>query len=252
MAIKKGNIISALIVLLLVILNNQVKAQIITIQSLDGKSQAINVVHDADRDILTVAYLKDTMHINDCSLVEEVTLLNNCFVKIIYQSRGGSGIHLKRMMILTARNNRLYQSLHVTSLFNEGFIDYSKNPASVIPDRSNLYEIKIKLLNTGYKNQKMIVSIHHQEKLKDHPQGGYNKESNVTLSFDTIRNVFYSRHAETSHVFSLYDAKTQQKSKRYLKGKFPLINLGKYNYYYIKDEWYEKGGEDNLLRYSYK
>lgn len=108
-------------------------------------------------------------------------------------------------------------------------LDYSKSPASSTPDRSCLYEVKINSLNIGDNMQKMIVNIHSVEKSKNHPQNDYNKESNVTLSFDTIKNVFYSGNAEVSQYFSFYDPKTQKESKRYLTGKFLSIKLVKYH-----------------------
>ena len=252
MGIKKRNTIITIIILLIVFLNNQTKGQTIKIKSLDGKNQTINVVHDSDWDILTITTLKDTLHIEGCNAVEQANSLNEYFIKIIYQVRGGSGIRLRHMMILTSKNNILYQSLHITSLFNEQLIDYSKSPASSTPDRSSLYEVKIKSLDNGHNNQKMIVIIHNAEKSKDHPRNDYDKESNVTLSFDKIKNMFYSNYAEVSQYFLFYDPKTRQESKQYLMGRVPLIKLGKYHYYYIRGEWYEISGNSNLSRYSYK
>lgn len=81
------------------ILNNQLSGQAIRIQSLDGKNQTINVVHDSDWDLLTIATLKYTVHIEGCTLVEEVINLKKYFVKIIYQVRLGAGIRLRHIII---------------------------------------------------------------------------------------------------------------------------------------------------------
>jgi len=252
MEINKRHSTFAIILLSIVVLNNQLKGQIIKIQSFDGKNQTIEVAHDSNRDILTIATLKDTVHIGDCTSVEEAVALNKNFVRIIYHVRGGSGIHVMRMVILTSKNNKLYQSLHITSLFKEDFIDYSKDPVSFTADKTTLYEVKINLINTDQYNQKMMVSIHRAEKLKDHPQKNFNNEKNITLSFDTIKNIFYNSKVSISQHFTIYDPKTQEERKQYLKGSFPIARFGTYDYYYIEGEWYQKGGNDDLSKYAYK
>jgi REP element-mobilizing transposase RayT len=246
---KKQILIS--VILLVGLISKQTKAQVIKVQSFDGKEQTITVSPDYDRDHLTVATLIDTLHIENCTEVEEAIALNKNFVKIIYQVRGGSGIHLRHMIILTSKNDKLYQSLHITSLFNEEYIDFSKKPVSTQPAKSSRYEVKISPLNSDYRN-KMIVSIYKEEKSKDHPQNDYNKESNNTLIFDTAKNVFYSSNVDISQYFTIYDPKTQQESKQYLMGTFLTVQLGDYNYYYMKGEWYEKGHNDSLSKYAYK
>jgi hypothetical protein len=247
--IKKQIFISAILLVGLLI-GNQAKGQAIKILSFTGKAETINVLPDYDREVLTIATLKDTLHIEDCTKVDEAIALNRSFVKIVYQVRGGSGIHLRHMLILTSKNNKLFQSLHITSLFNEEYIDFNKKPVSSKPDKSSRYEVKVDFLNMDY--HKMTASIYKEEKSKDHPQNDYNKESTITLTFDTIKNVFYSSNADVSKYFTIFDPKTQQESKQYLMGTFPMIQLGSYSYYYIKGEWYEKGHNDDLSKYAYK
>lgn len=251
MEIKKTHISFVIILFSIAVLNNQLRGQTIKIQSFDGKSQTIKIAHDSDQDLLTIATLKDTVHIEDCTSIEQAIASNKNFVRIIYQVRGGSGIHVRRMIILTSKNNKLYQSLHIIALFKEEFIDYSKDPVSVAPDKSSLYEVKINLTNTDYHNEKMIGSIHSEEKLKDSPQKNYNREKNVSLNFDTTKNIFYNNKVNISQSFTIYDPKIQKERKQYIAGMFPIVRLGTYEYYYIKGEWYQKGDNNDLSKYAY-
>ncbi len=253
MAIININKITIIVsLLILIVINNQLKAQTIKIQTFGEQSQKISIALDTDRDVLIVATIKDTIHIGDCIVVENVHSLNKNFIEITYEIRGGSGIHVTRTLIFAALNNRLYQSLHITSLFKEEFIDYRKDPVSTTPDKSSLYETKCHLINAGYHNQKMIASIHSWQKLKDHPQKNFDREKKISLSFDTMKNVFYNSKVSLSQYFTIYDPKTQKERKQYLVGIFPTIQLGSYNYYYIKGDWYEKGHDATLSRYAYR
>lgn len=231
------------------LISNQAKGQAIKIQSFNRKAETIYVLPDYDRAVLTVATLKDTLHIENCTEVEEAIALNKRFIKIVYQVRGGAGINLMHMLILTSINNKLYQSLHITSLFNEEYIDFNKKPVSTKPDKSSRYEVKVDFPNIDY--HKMTASVYKEEKSKDHPQNDYNKQSTITLTFDTIKNIFYGSTVNISQYFTIYDSKTQQERKQYLIGPFPAIQLGGYSYYYIKGEWYEKGHGDSLSKYAY-
>lgn len=236
--------------LFIVILNSQLKGQAIKIQSFDGKTQTINVSHDSGHDVLTISTAKDTIRINHCSGLEETSSFNKHFVKISYQVRGGSGIRLRRMIILTSKNDRLYSSLHVTSLFSEQFIDYSKKAPSSVSDKTSLYEVKIRSFDRDH--QKLILSIHDTLQSKDQPKSNHNSKSDIALNFDATRNVFYSNEAKMAQDFVFHDSKTGQKNKKYLKGEVPVVELGKYVYYYTKGDWYEKNGRNSLFRYAYK
>jgi hypothetical protein len=240
------------IVLLLALISNQTKGQAIKVQSFDGIAQVINVIPDYDRETLTIATMQDTLHIRNCTNVEEVNALNKNFIKIIYQVRGGSGIHLRHMLIVTAKDNKLYQALHITSLFSEEFIDFNKKPVSSTPDKSSHYEVKISFVNDSYPNLKIAASISIKEASKANPQSNYTKQNNVILAFDTTNNIFYSSIADVSQHFTIHDPKTRQESKQYVMGAFPMLQLGSLSYYYIKGGWYEKDQYDNLLKYAYK
>lgn len=244
--------ITILIILLIVLVNSQLKAQSIKIQSFDGKTQVINIVPDYDKGDLIIATLQDTLHIENCTNVEKISSLSANFVQVVYQIRGGSGIHLRHTLILTVKNNRLYQALHITSLFSEEFIDFNKKPVSTTPDKSSHYEVKINLIDTNYSDIKIAASIFNDEKLKANPKNGYSKKNNIVLAYDTVKNIFYSSVIDISQYFTIYDPKMQKESKQYLMGTFPIVQLGSYSYYNIRGEWYEKEHGDNLLKYAYK
>ena len=226
--------------------------QKIDVLSFEGTNEPVFVLSD-DKDNLSVAFLKDTLHIKDVYNVKSIAVLDKRFLKIDYTSRGGSGINLQLTLLLCIRNNKLYQPLHITSLFREEFIDFrKKHTGAATPDIISDNTVKVNISGTSYSGYKMNANVYDWKKSKENPHDDYNKESNIILNFDAVNNVFYNSHAHLSKYFTVYDPKTGEESKQYLMGTFPEVKLGDYIYYYIKGEWYERGGGDDLSKYSYR
>jgi hypothetical protein len=128
-------------VILFIGLTNTAKSQVFNVESLDGKARQIHVLPDYGKRILTIACLNDTLHIKDLTNIEATDILNKRFLKIIYSLRGGSGINLRNTVMLSVNGETLCQSLHIMSLFDEEFIDFSKPVDSSSPvDVKSIYE----------------------------------------------------------------------------------------------------------------
>ena len=241
------------ITLFLMLISDIANCQSFGVQSFDGSKQIINVLFNEKTDNLKITALKDTITIKDCiGIIGEMEVLNKSFLKIAYNTRGGSGIHLQCTVLLCVSHRHLVQSLHVTSLFNEEFIDFSKpvDTANLV-DVKSVYELKLKLKDDAKQHYILDVKIHDTRKSKSEPKTNYAHDSEVDLSYDSSRNVFYSTYENVSQYFTIYDPKIGRDNKLYIMGTFPAVNLGEYEYYLIKNVWYEKNKYDDLTRYSY-
>ena len=86
----------------------------INILSLDGKYQKMHIMPDYVHHVLKISCLKDTITIEDYwGVPAEVHILGKHFVQINYEVRGGTGLGLGNMMLLSVQNNKLCQSLYV-------------------------------------------------------------------------------------------------------------------------------------------
>ncbi|GAA3994998.1 hypothetical protein [Mucilaginibacter dorajii] len=228
------------------------KEQVIKLLGFDGKTQTIKVLANYNYDILTIASLLDTLHIRNCTVLEKTTVLNKKLLEIIYSVRAGSGLHEQCMLIVGCKNNKLYQSFHIISLFHEDFIDFSKKrPTPSSPDIISQYAVKLKISTTEYPNYKMNINVHSENKSKEHPRENYNRVKDVVLNFDPVENIFYGTRTEVSKSFNVFDPKKQKERRLYIKGNFPTIALDNYQYYYIKGEWYLKNVYSDLAMLSY-
>ncbi|HTE00980.1 MAG TPA: hypothetical protein VK668_16930 [Mucilaginibacter sp.] len=178
--------------------------------------------------------------------------MSKSFLKIVYGARGGTGIHISKTLILTVNNQKLRQSLHITSLFNEEFIDFSKPVDQLKPvDIKSVYELNFALAGDNTRNYKLNIKIHDEKQSKQNPRTNYSHNKEAVLIFDLNQCIFYNEHKAVSRYFIVFDPKTQNETRQYISGTFPVVKLYKSEYYYIKGEWYEKN-DNNLSKYSYR
>ena len=245
--------IKALSVLTLLFIGNLAIGQTFHLKSFDGSEKSINLFPVDEKGLLTITCAKDTVKINDFTGIDTGVVLNKNFLLVRYSIRGGSGMHVRRSLILSVRDNIICQSLHITSLFSEEFIDFRKqHKSSDLVDVSSLYKVDFSLKGNDMSNYLLNTMVHDEKKSKDAPQTNYNHDYDIILSFDTSRNVFYNKLEPISQYFTIFDPKTSSEIKQYIMGTFPMVKLGQYKYYYIKGEWYEKDDESGLSKYSYK
>ena len=230
-----------------------VNGQSFGVKSFDGRNRAINVLsHDIARTLI-ISSLTDTITIKDFNgLTGEIKVLNKSFLRIDYRVRAGTGMDLKRTIILCVSGRHLIQSLDVTSFFKEEFIDFSKpvDTANLV-DVKTVYALQLNLKDDVQRHYILHIKIHDTRRSKSEPKTNYAHDSEVDLSYDSTRNIFYSTHKKTSRYFTIYDPKTGKDRKRYIRGTFPAVKLGEYEYYLIKNVWYEKNRYGDLTRYSY-
>lgn len=226
-------------------------AQTFKVKSINGINSEIKVSLD-DRDMLKICYLTDTVYIKDCyGFTDSPSILNKQFLKIDYRTRAGSGLDWILTDIFCVKDNKLVQSLHITSIFKEEFIDFRKiyNPANG-PDVGSLYKVNLKLSGNNYSDYKMDVIIHDKRKSKE-DQHNYNRKSFAALKFDPLQGIFYTSKINTAKYYRFFDTKTEVEKKKYLYGTFSIVKLGSHNYYYVKDNWYEEQEKNYLYKLSY-
>ncbi|MGZ3821807.1 MAG: hypothetical protein ACXVB6_14530, partial [Mucilaginibacter sp.] len=84
----------------------------INILSLDGKNRKAHIMPDYANRELNISCLKDTISIEGAGHAEE-RVLDNRFVQICYDVRGGSNFALGNMLIICVNGDRLYEALHI-------------------------------------------------------------------------------------------------------------------------------------------
>ena len=221
------------------------KAQSYSIESFEGQTVKIQITEKTNEKswyTAKVSCLTDSLFLVDYNAVKEVHILSNMFLEIVYDTRGGSGYQARNTVILSVKQNKINVAILVNS-FGEAFggdID------------GTLFVTKFDLMGNNESGFKLVAHIYDRHKSSSHSQKNYVKNGNVILKFDSVRNIFYSTRKSVTQSFTINDPKTQQSNEQLINGSLPIISLDVDYYYYIKDDWYKKGYNNNLFKEYYR
>jgi hypothetical protein len=227
--------------ILLCTIHNIAGAQSYTIESLEGVKIKINLDYKLFSKTLTVSNSNDTLFLDDYTGTIEVHLINRRFLQVDYGVRGGSGLGLRKTLILSVSKSRINASMLVTS--------YTK---LVSFDKEQFLELKLKQVKEDRSNYEITGIIHVEKKFKQLPQKNSSSNEHVALEFDANENVFYSSHETISGYFKVYDDKIHEFIKKHLNNTVPVITIESSTYYFVNGEWYERSDNDTLVKYSHR
>jgi hypothetical protein len=201
------------------------------ILSLEGKKSVIHMMPDYSRRMLKISYLKDTITINDYwGVPVEPRSINKNFLQINYEVRGGSNLALGNTLILSVSSNKLYEALHVLRYSDWESFDVKK------------YNVDFLL-----KNFKLTASVKEKVVSQTEPESNYHFYNKTTLQFDRKLKVFYNIKANVDDTLNVcYPNLTY---KREIEGNFPKVLLGREEYLFIGNQWFEIGNNNTIIKY---
>ena len=244
-------VIAVLMILSLCILDEAADAQkpkrdIYTIMSLDGKPQKIYVEDDYVNNIIRIKCLNDSLYIDDTYQLEGIpVVLDKNFLELKYAPRIGSNIRTRRVLILCVNKSKLFLALHITYFDSFELTEvYDRRADSLkLFNEKSLYEVKLNLIGQNKSNYKLTAFIHDMNSSKHDPSTNYNQDDKTILRYDTTSNIFYNDFKNVNDL-----------PTRTVNSSFPIIKLGRREYYYIDDAWYEIGkdcdGNRIMIKYS--
>jgi hypothetical protein len=230
---------------------NYVDLQTCTIQSFEGVSQSIFVLLDYN-DRIKISCLKDTLCIYNSYGVEgKPIVLNKNLLEIIYALKVGSNIRERRAIFICVSGNKLHVPLHIESLLSSELTEVFDKRADSLKlfDEKRIYQVRLKLVGENKNDYKLYANIHDENVSKYDPSTNYNNDAKAILNFDEKENIFYDDYRSIDAVFTVWHPEIESEKKQHIAGVFPVVRLGKVEYYFINDEWFEKGGDLNGKNY---
>jgi aspartate carbamoyltransferase regulatory subunit len=247
--LKQISIITTFLILSIV---NVAKSQQYKLQSLNGDEIQFQLSKNDNQHVLSIAYSTDTVYVRDVGDVKEVTPLNNNFLSIVYGVRAGTGMTATRTLLLSVSNNKINQSLNLTSLFHDDFLDFNNYVSSPMKvEVKSVYTVTLSLTGNSISNYKIVSKIHDERSSVHSPKTNYNNNFVSTREFDKDQNVFCNLHEQISGYFTIWDPKIQKRIRQYIKGNFAVAKLGNYKYYFINRSWYRLTDKNYMTKYTY-
>jgi hypothetical protein len=169
--------------------------------------------------------------------LDSLNVLDDKFIFIKYRVRGGSGVKLRKTLILCASKGAFRISMHVLSL-NEYTFDATYDPVEDSlqpPYERGIYEVNI--LKLEKESSRYFLSVKEYEKKisKKDTAGNHEILDTLRLGFDAKSKVFYSEYKTLKGPYSL-----DGKSKVFKGEQYPVIKLLSNEYYFINNYWYDR------------
>ena len=198
------------------------------IQSFDGRPAKISLWEKPFSDrVFHIDLPDDNLIIPDFYCLVRVHHLSSDILEIVYSPRGGSNDGFDNVLLLGVNENKFRVIMEIQCIHeSEG------------PDMYYLYNLHLNLSGKNVNNYQL--ALHIRELLKvDKPQKGYDRNSNYTLKFDKNMHIFYNEMRSMDTVVELYDTNIDKTKLRRIKGNYPVIKLGGYEYIFLNGLWYE-------------
>jgi hypothetical protein len=223
--------------------------------SLENKESTVYLKLDVVNERITVQLNpSQTLCINGFKGFEQKpTILNQKFMELQFKIRGGSGVAIRRYVLICISESKLCKAIDVLSMISSKF---EKTYVSSI-DKLNLYNessiYKLSFTMSQDDDQNNILVVKQYEKIysKDKPNKNHETQDVLTFSFDKVNKVFYNTQEDLKGSFDIDDDIGGSFAKKIFNSElYPVIKLRNEEYFFINKNWYIKDGKSHLTEFS--
>lgn len=198
-----------------------------TILSFDDKPANISLWEKPfNGHIFHIDLPNDKLIIPDFSGLLKVHHLSNDILEIVYSPRGGSDQGYDNVLLLGVNKGKFCVLMDILCV-NE----YQA------PGEYGLYKLDLKLSGKNVNNYRLNAQIRDLVKSTDREKR-LDKNSSYTLKFDKIQHLVYNEIKTMDTKVEIAIVNTGNTRTAYLKGAYPMINVGKYQYLSVNGLWY--------------
>lgn len=253
------NISTIIIILLFTIINFNVLSQTIDnkrykLYSLENIENTVNIkLDDANEKITIELNPNETLCINGFrGLEQEVNILNRKFIEIRFKVRGGSGVAVRRYVLICISYNTLYKAIDVISMVSSEFKEtYVHSIDSLnLYDETSIYKLSFTMSQGDNQKYKLLAIQSEKVRSKHEPKQNHETEDMLQFNFDENDKVFYNQIDSLQGSFLINsDIDSTDKLINFNGEKYPAIKLkDNTGYYFINHSWYMKGTKNHLQK----
>lgn len=244
---------------LLTLINVTVSAQLTDgtkykIYSLENKEFILQVKPDVNNEkIIITLNPKETLCINGYSgFDQQIKVLNEKFIELHFRMRGGSGVAIRRYVLVCVSGVKLYKPIDVLSLVRSEFKEtYVPSIDSLnLYDESSLFSLKFNLLQDHGQRFKLYVTQSEEVISKYDPSKNHLYKDSLELKFDESCSVFYDEFRNLRGHFDISSDDGSSKEIIFKGEKYPAIKLRNAEYYYINQKWLMRDRKNHLSEFS--
>jgi hypothetical protein len=217
----------------------------VSLHSLENKEINVTIKFDYGFDKLILELNSDEKMIvkGFRGLTQEMKVLNQKFIELRFIMRGGTGVHIRRYVLICVSNNKLYRSIDQISLLNSVFKEtYVASIDSLhLYDESSTYQVDFSGLKEVNNSFEMIANEFVKTQSKIDPTQNYENQDTIQLHFDMDNKVFFNKFVNLDGSYLLWSDEDLNEQVNFHNEKFPsiCINQGAI-YVFFRHKWYIK------------
>lgn len=222
--------------------------------SLENKEFTLQVKPDVYNEKITITLNpKETLCINGYSGFDhQIKVLNGKFIELHFRMRGGSGVAIRRYVLVCVSGVKLYKPIDVLSLVRSEFKEtYVHSIDSLnLYDESSLFSLKFNLLQDHVRRFKLYITQSEEIISKYDPSRNHLYKDSLELKFDENCNVFYNQVCNLNGYFNISSDDGSSREIIFKGEKYPAIKLRNAEYYYINKKWFIRDQKNHLSEFS--
>jgi hypothetical protein len=215
----------------------------------DSLSYRVAIKQDFANEVATFRLQNYTLDILGVQDIKGIELHASAFLEVQFRIRGGSGVRVRRTVLLCVSEGRIHRSLdvlsEVTSRLNKV---YNKMADSLkLFDEKEDYQVKISVNRIEEGDYKAVLTESKKVESKYNPSQNKSFEKSYELDFDHTGYFFYNSMQRLNKRYKVYSARDNKTSEKSISTEAaPCVQLYENRYLYLDDEWCFDNGQDSL------
>lgn len=214
----------------------------------DSLYYSILIKEDLVNEVATFFLEKNAVKIFGVQEIQNVTIHTSTFLEIQFRVRGGSGVKIRRTVLLCTSHGKMYKALDVLSEVTSRLSSVYDEVADSLElfDEKEDYHITLSVTHTHNKYFKVVLSESIRVESKNNPEQNVFFEKSYELEFDSDGYFFYTSIKQLNKLYKIYLREENKTVERLISAEVHCIQLYDKLYLLINNEWYLDNG-DNVL-----
>ncbi len=213
----------------------------------DSLRYSVTIEENVIDGFTTFSSKEDTLKIFGVQDIQTVTVHANAFLEIQFKMRGGSGVKVRRKVLLCVSQGKIYKTLDVLSEVTSRVTEvYDKVADSLkLFDEKEDYHVTISIKQEG-NHYKAVLSESKKVESKNNPSQNESFEKSYKLDFDPGGYFFYNSMKRLNKRYKIYSSKDNKTVEKFISQEVPCTQLHEKLYLLIDNEWCLDNGNDSL------
>lgn len=214
----------------------------------DSIGYVVTINEDLINDVVTFSTTKDTIKVFRTRGIENVTLNTETFLEIEFRMRDGSGVKVRRKVLLCVSHNKVHKALDIVSGITSRVTEvYDKLVDSLkLFDETQNYNTTLSIRQLEGNQYKVMVLEDSKVESKYDPSQNMAFKKLHELDFDLNGCFFYNSVKQLSKRYKIYSSRDDKTVEKYVSAAVPCIELYQSLYLLIDNEWCIDNGQDFL------